>query len=219
METLVKTRVSIFSYAIACILAIHVINSLSLKLKTRNDELEQVEANTQEITELDRDTMTKEEFSKASMDMAKVNGNLSGTDVDLFVGRRTHVRTSFDELNTIKNEASSNSIGISALLLKGSPKKTVNQEQLKNLLNLSYFLGAVNTAKEINFRLEHFYDYEEFSKDLAQGEAQLMLKGAWDALRDNRIGKQVFLEVDLADIMKDMDLNKFIRMPKSSLRL
>ena len=163
--------------------------------------------------------MTKEEFTEATRVKAKEKGNLSGTDVDLFVGKRTHVRTSFDELVTIKNEASSNAIGISALLLKGSPKKQVNQEQLMNLLRLSYYLGAVNTAKEINFRYEHFYEHEEFNKDLAQGEAQLMLKGAWDALRDNRVGRQVFMEIDLEEIMKEMDLNKFIRMPKKGLRL
>ena len=160
--------------------------------------------------------MTKEEFSDDTRIKAKAEGNLSGSDVDLFVGKRTHVRTSFDELLTIKNEASSNGIGISALLLKGSPKKSVNQEQLMNLIRLAYYLGAVNTSKELNFRFDHFYpEGDEFNPELAQGEAQLMLKGAWDALRENRIGKQVFLNVELEDIMKDMDLNKFIRMPKS----
>lgn len=177
--------------------------------------MQKVEINNEEIVVPNRDEMTKEEFTEATRVKAKAEGNLGGSDVDLFIGKRTHVRTSFDELVTIKNEASSNGIGISALLLKGSPKKSVNQEQLMNLLRLSYFLGAVNTSKEINFRFEHFYDHEEFNKDLAQGEAQLMLQGAWDALRDNRIGKQVFLKVELEDIMKDMDLNKFVRMPKN----
>lgn len=181
--------------------------------------METVEINNQQVVVPNRKEMTKEEFTLATREKAKAEGNLSGSDVEPFIGRRTHVRTSFDELETIKNEATSNSIGISALLLKGSPKKQVNQEQLMNLLRLSYFLGAVNTAKEINFRFEHFYEHEEFNKDLAQGETHLMLQGAWDALRDNRIGKQVFLKVELEQIMQDMDLNKFVRMPKKGIRL
>lgn len=166
--------------------------------------------------------MTKEEFSEATRVKAKAEGNLDGTDTKLYIGTKKElkVNTSFNEKETVTNEAHSNSIGISALLLKGSPKKHVNKEQLMNLLKLAYFLGAVNTSKELNFRFLHFYpDNEPFNQELAQGECQMMLKGSWDALRSNRIGSQVFLDVEIEQIMQDMDLNNFVRMPKKGVRL
>ena len=184
--------------------------------------METVEINNEEVVVPNQKTMTKEEFSEATRKKAIAEGNLCGTETKLFIGERKNVnlKTSFNEKETIKNEATSNAIGISALLLKGSPKKQVNQEQLMNLLRLAYYLGAVNTSKELNFRFLHFYpENEPFDQDLAQGEAQIMLKGAWDAIRSNRIGSQVFMNVELEQIMQDMDLNNFIRMPKRGLRL
>lgn len=163
----------------------------------------------------DGQVMTRAEARQVNCEMAKEKGNLDGRDVDLFLGKSVRIKTSFNEIQAVENESKANATGIAHLLMKGSPKKKVGNEQLTNLLQLAYYLGAVNTAKEVNYRFDNFYSEEEMDKDLAQGEAQVLLHGAWEAIRKNRIGSQVFLRVDLEQIMKDADLNNFIRMPKN----
>lgn len=165
--------------------------------------------------ETDKEDITKEEIRKIMRKNAQEKGNLDGTDVELFTGERITVKTSYDSHKVVQNEARANSIGLASLHLHGAPQKKIQDGQLKNLLQVAYYLGVINGAKEVNYRLENFYDEEGFDKCLAQGEAQLIMDGAWKAMRENRIGKQTFLKVDLIDFVNGENLQKFIRVPKN----